>query len=124
MIKQANECDIPIIEEILLDAVNWMSKSGLQNKWNESNIKWSGLSRSYKISDFYISYQNALPTACMALTDYDPTYWPDMPKGESLYLHKLAVKRLFAGKGFSCVDEQTFPDNALYVCTVNVANPI
>jgi GNAT superfamily N-acetyltransferase len=37
----------------------------------------------------------------MALTDYDPTYWPNIPKGESLYLHKLAVKRIFAGKGFS-----------------------
>ncbi len=101
MVKQANECDIPIIEEILLDAVNWMSKSGLQNKWNESNVRWSNLSESYKINDFYISYQNGLPTACIALTDYDPTYWPNIPKGESLYLHKVAVNRIFAGKGFS-----------------------
>lgn len=101
MVKQANECDIPIIEEILLDAVNWMSKSGLQNQWNESNVKWSNLSKSYKISDFYVSYQNGLPTACIALTDYDPTYWPNIAKGESLYLHKVAVKRIFAGKGFA-----------------------
>lgn len=101
MIKQANEYDIPIIEEILLDAVNWMSESGLQNQWNESNVKWSNLSKSYKIDNFYIAYHNGLPTACMALTDYDPTYWPNIPKGESLYLHKVAVKRAFAGKGFS-----------------------
>lgn len=101
MVKQANECDIPIIEEILMDAVNWMSINGLQNQWNESNVKWSNLSKYFKISDFYISYQNGLPTACIALTDYDPTYWPNMPKGKSLYLHKVAVKRMFAGKGFS-----------------------
>ena len=31
MIKQANESDVPTIEEILLDAVNWLSKSGMQN---------------------------------------------------------------------------------------------
>ena len=36
MVIQADEYHIPIIEEILLDAVNWMSKSGLQNQWNES----------------------------------------------------------------------------------------
>ena len=39
MIKQADENDIPVIEEILLDAVNWLSKSGMQNTWNESNVK-------------------------------------------------------------------------------------
>ena len=37
----------------------------------------------------------------MALTDYDPVYWPNLPKGESLFLHKVAVKRAFAGKGIS-----------------------
>ncbi len=34
-------------------------------------------------------------------TNYDPTYWPYIPKGESLYLHKVAVKRTYAGKGFT-----------------------
>lgn len=101
MVKQAGENDIPIIEEILLDAVNWMSQNGLQNQWNESNIRWAILAKSYNISDFYIDYQNDLPVACMALTDYDPTYWPDIPKDGALYLHKLAVKRSFAGNGYA-----------------------
>jgi len=101
MIKQADENDIPVIEEILLDAVNWLSKSGMQNTWNESNVKWTDLSNSFKINNFYIAYQNELPTACMALTDFDPTFWPNIPKSESLYLHKVAVKRAFAGKGFT-----------------------
>lgn len=69
MVKQADEYDIPIIEEILLDAVNWMAESGLQNQWNESNVKWSSLSKSYKINNFYIAYQNGLPTACMACVE-------------------------------------------------------
>ncbi len=101
MVRQADEQNIPIIEEILLDAVQWMSKCGIQNQWNESNVKWPNLSESYKINNFYIAYHNGLPAACMALTDYDPTYWPDIPKGQSLFLHKLAVRRIFAGKGFS-----------------------
>jgi GNAT superfamily N-acetyltransferase len=101
MVKQANEQDISIIEEILMDAVHWMKKSGLQNQWNELNVMWPNLSKSYRISNFYIAYQNGLPAACMALTDYDPAYWPNLPKGESFFLHKLAVKRSFAGKGLS-----------------------
>lgn len=39
------------------------------------------------------------PVGCMALTDLDLKYWSDIPKGESLYLHKLAVKRSYAGIG-------------------------
>lgn len=101
MVKQASEYDIPSIEEILSDAVNWMSAQGLQNQWNESNIKWSSLSTFYHINDFYIAYHNGLPAACMALIEYDPIYWPDIPGGKSLYLHKLAVKRAFAGIGLS-----------------------
>lgn len=101
MIKQADENDIPVIEEILLDAVNWLSKSGMQNTWTESNVKWTELSNFFKINNFYITYQNELPTACMAITDFDPTFCPNIPKGESLYLHKVPVKREFAGKGFT-----------------------
>lgn len=101
MVKQANKNDIPIIEEILLDVVMWMKKNGLQNQWNEDNIKWNSLSKDYQIEDFYIVYENKLPIGCMALTDLDKKYWPEISKGNSLYVHKLAVKRRFAGKGFS-----------------------
>ena len=101
MIRQANNTDISNIEDILLNAVIWMHRNGLDNLWNESNIKWNQLPKNYNISDFYISYNNNFPTACMALTDYDSIYWPDIPKGASLYIHKLAVKREFAGKGIS-----------------------
>ncbi|WP_373854702.1 GNAT family N-acetyltransferase [Clostridium arbusti] len=53
------------------------------------------------MNDFYIDYQNRVPVACIAITDLDTKYWPEIPKGKSLYIHKLAVKREFAGKGIS-----------------------
>lgn len=37
----------------------------------------------------------------MALVDHDPLLWPDIQKGESLFIHRLAVKRTGAGKGIS-----------------------
>lgn len=101
MIRQANINDIQIIEDILLDAVIYLKNAGLENQWNETNIKWKCLSKDYKIEDFYIAYDNDEPVGCMALTDYDFKYWPEVEKGRSFYLHKLAVKREFAGKGHS-----------------------
>ncbi len=29
----------------------------------------------------------------------DPHFWPDRPRGEAVYLHKLAVRRAYAGMG-------------------------
>lgn len=101
MIKQADENDIIAIEGILIDALIWMKKNKLQNQWNEDNIKWNYLSKDYKINDFYIDYQNGVPAACVAITDLDLKYWTEIPKGKSMFIHKLAVKREFAGKGIS-----------------------
>lgn len=101
MIKQADENDILTVEEILIDAVIWMKKNKLQNQWNEDTIKWNSLSKDYQINDFYIDYQNGVPAACIAITDLDLKYWSEIPQGKPLYIHKLAVKREFAGKGIS-----------------------
>lgn len=101
MIKQATLVDASVIEDILLDALKWMVNNNLENQWNELNIKWNYLSKSYNISDFYIYYIEDQPVGCVAITDYDETYWPDIPRGTSLFIHKLAVKRGFAGRGIS-----------------------
>lgn len=71
MIKQANEQDISIIEDILLDAVNYLNKLCMPNQWNKTNIKWDNLSKDYVIYDFYIAYANEITAGCMALIDYD-----------------------------------------------------
>lgn len=61
----------------------------------------TGLSRHYSAENFNIAYLDGEAVGCMALVDYDPVIWPDIMKGESLFIHKLAVKRSGAGKGVS-----------------------
>lgn len=89
-IKQAQECDIPVIESILADTVRWLKDTG-QPIWGEEEVKWPTLSQKYRIDDFYIAYTDDVPSGCMAIIDYDPFFWPDIDKGMSLFLHKLAV---------------------------------
>jgi GNAT superfamily N-acetyltransferase len=91
-IRQATEIDIPILEGILLDTVNWLNEMG-QPLWGADDVKWDALSKKHQISDFYIAYADGVPSGCMALIDYDPFFWPDVKKGESLFMHKLAVTK-------------------------------
>ena len=99
-IRRAAEADIPAIEEILADAVRWMDENGL-HRWEMRNVTWAALSRYDQAHDFYIACEGVTPAACMAVVDDDSSFWPDIPKGESLFLHKVAVKRAFAGRGIS-----------------------
>lgn len=99
MIRQATDEDISTIEGILLGAAKWMDESGL-HQWETDQVKWDVISKYFVASDFYIAYDNGSAAACMAIIDYDPNFW-DIPKGESLYIHKVAVVRDYAGKGYS-----------------------
>lgn len=41
-------------------------------------------------------------TACAFILQWaDSQYWPDAPEGEAAYLHKLCVRRTFAGRGMT-----------------------
>ncbi|MCL2518524.1 MAG: GNAT family N-acetyltransferase, partial [Oscillospiraceae bacterium] len=89
-IKQAAAEDIPVIEAILLDTVTWLNEMG-QPLWTAEEVTWERLSKSYQIEEFYIAYLDGLPSGCMVIMDYDPFFWPDLKKGESLIVHKLAI---------------------------------
>lgn len=99
-IKQATNKDIIDIEEILADAVNFLEGMG-QPLWERQSVTWAGLSKRFNIEDFYIASMKNEPVGCMALIDYDPSFWPDINKGESLFIHKLAVARRGAKQGVS-----------------------
>ena len=110
-IIQAREADIPVIEGVLLDAVNWLTEMG-QPLWGADEVTWESLSASpqhgsnyvsgnYKADDFYIAYLDGAPAGCMALIDYDPFFWPGVRRGESLFIHKLAVKKAARKSGAS-----------------------
>lgn len=98
--KQATEADIPIIEEILLDVTDYFEKIS-DPQWRKYDVTWPGLAVYFSIDDFCIAYLGENPVGCMVILDKDNYFWPDIPKGKSLYIHKLAVKRAFGGQGFA-----------------------
>jgi GNAT superfamily N-acetyltransferase len=91
-VRQAEEAEIPVVEGILSDAAGWLNEMG-QPLWGADEVKWDSLSKSYEIGDFYIAYADGIPAGCMAIVDHDPFFWPDVERGESLFIHKLAVTK-------------------------------
>lgn len=99
-ILQATENDIFVIEDIMMDVLDFLD-SIKQPQWEREKVTWKELSKNFTVTNFYIAYLDHSPVGCMALVDYDPMFWPTVKKGESLFIHKLAVKRSGAKKGVS-----------------------
>lgn len=99
-VRQAHEKDIPLIEDTLLNAAHWMQEIGLP-QWAPENLLWEKLSLHFAPQDFYLLFVGGICAGCMALIDYDPHFWPGVAKGESLFIHKLAINRAFSGQNLS-----------------------
>ena len=100
-IRQATKEDVAKIESILCDVVSWMKHHNWSNLWTKESVQWERLSIEYQINDFFLAFDHDDAVACMVLTDNDPTCWPQNEKGTAIYLHKLAVKRAYAGRNIS-----------------------
>jgi len=51
--------------------------------------------------EFHVAWMNGEPVATCLLSFSDPIFWPDIPPGTSGFVHKLAVRRQFAGQGLA-----------------------
>jgi len=91
-VRQAKTEDIPIIESILFDTVSWLNAMA-QPLWKAEDVVWAALSKAHIIDDFYLAFIGGIPAGCMAVLDIDPFFWPDVAKGDSLFIHKLAVTK-------------------------------
>lgn len=99
-IRQVNISSIREFISILIEAAEWMDSIGMKN-WDSSKFSIDEILIKSELNDLFLCYADNEPAGCLKLQETDMLFWPDDIKGEALYVHKLAVKRIFAGKGIS-----------------------
>lgn len=82
--------------EIIKEAAIWLEKKK-ERLWFPSDIDKEKISNDK--DEFIVLWEKDISVAAMILNDDDNGLWGDRKK--ALYLHKLAVKRAFAGQGYS-----------------------
>ncbi len=88
------------LSEILIEAAEWLISENIKN-WDPNKLTADYLLQNNSIDEFFLCYKDGEAIGCMKLQARDDMFWPDDSVGESLYIHKLAVKRKFAGQGIS-----------------------
>jgi GNAT superfamily N-acetyltransferase len=85
---------------ILTEAADWLYSIG-KGMWTAQQVSARGLLSEYTPDEMFLGSFDGIPVATMILQEVDALFWPSVPRGESLFLHKLSVRRAFAGTGLA-----------------------
>lgn len=96
--RAESAADFESVAAILVDAALRMIELG-QPMWRPEDLtgeKILGLSGASRI---YLGWIDGIAVATVRLQWEDRLFWPDLPGGDSGFVHKLAVCRAVAGRG-------------------------
>lgn len=99
-IRQAASGDTASVSAILTEAADWLVASGMA-MWRGDELSEARLSRDVADGLFFLADIDGEPAGTIKFQPTDDEFWPDVPSADSAYVHRLAVRRRFAGGGVS-----------------------
>src|SRR5579871_1436534 len=99
-IRQAKPDEAEIVSGILGEAARWLADSG-KVMWRDNELVPERIADDVKAGLFFLACCDGDPAGTVKFQLDDIQFWPDVPQGESAFIHRLAVKREFAGGGVS-----------------------
>jgi GNAT superfamily N-acetyltransferase len=99
-IRKAAEHDTRQVAEILSEAARWLDQSGM-SMWRADELLPSNVSTDVAAGLFFIAESEGTAAGVIKFQLQDELFWPDVPQSESAFVHRLAIKRQFAGGNIS-----------------------
>ncbi|WNQ10611.1 GNAT family N-acetyltransferase [Paenibacillus aurantius] len=99
-VKNPADEELELFVSILREGAEWIRARG-QEMWSERQVSLTALLASCRREELYLGSVGKEPAAVMILQEQDQLAWADADGCPSLYLHKLCVRRPYAGTGLS-----------------------
>jgi len=99
-IELATEHDTSLVVSVLLEAAEWLVATG-RPMWQLSEITLAEIQPEVKSGHFFIARVDGETAGVVKFQLHDPVFWPDIPPESSAFIHRLAVRRKFAGSTVS-----------------------
>lgn len=84
---------------ILREVGQWLTESK-QEMWQLDTLTPENLFDDFTKGNCYVMYADEEPAATFILQWKDPLYYADVPDNTAGFIHKVAIRRKFAGQGF------------------------
>lgn len=99
-IRQAGAGDVGVVSVTLVEAATWLGGRGTP-MWRADELSPERIAADVADGQFFIAEVGGRTAGTVKFQLEDALFWPDVPRGEAAYVHRLAVKRAFAGQGVS-----------------------
>jgi len=94
--------DVSAVAAVLQEAARWITTWRPQ-LWDPALVGETFVAPIIARGQMLTARKDGEIAGVMIALPEDPDVWPDRPGGESLYLRKLAVRRIYAGMGLPAV---------------------
>lgn len=84
---------------ILQEAAAWAAQAGIA-VWSQAELRESDFLAAAAAGELVLGFERGEAAATMLLQTADPVYWPEAEPNSALYIHKVAVCRASAGRGW------------------------
>jgi ribosomal protein S18 acetylase RimI-like enzyme len=91
--------DLGRVSSVIQGVSDWWTTQG-KPMWPLETLTPEALLNSYPTGEFWLGVVADEAVATFVLVEDDPLFWRDIAPDESLFIHKIAVDRRFAGQGF------------------------
>jgi GNAT superfamily N-acetyltransferase len=99
-IRQATPQDTEVVADILREAARWLEQTGML-MWRQNELEPVRIATDVSAGLFFLAELANELAGTVKLQLDDPLFWPDARQEEAAYVHRLAVRRRYAGTGLS-----------------------
>lgn len=95
-VRKAESKDVELVREILLEAEHWL-RAMSEPLWRDDELSTDAISSDVEAGSYYVAECDGVAAGTLRFQLSDEETWPDVPDGESAFVHRLAVRRSHAG---------------------------
>jgi GNAT superfamily N-acetyltransferase len=100
VITRGTPDDVAETDALIRATAEWLIAKG-EPLWGPNETSLHELKHVARIGELVVGRVAGDLATCMFLHDEDRLFWPHVAAGEALYIHRLAVARKFAGRGYA-----------------------
>jgi GNAT superfamily N-acetyltransferase len=100
LVRQAAPSDTREVVDILGEAAGWLKERGM-SMWQAEELSPDRIAADVAAGLFFIGERDGQSACTLRFQLSDPLFWPDIPEGQSAFIHRLALRRRFSGCGIS-----------------------
>ena len=100
-VRPATSQEAEVVAAILTEAAAWLERAGMP-LWQEEEVTPGRVAADVAAGLFFVAWRLGEPVGTVRFQLEDRVVWPDaFGREEAVYMHRLAVRRAYAGTGVS-----------------------